>query len=149
VSKVASQTRLRLAPGASPGGWRTPPAEPVRLKWSENEAAADPRWVLAMRTAGLLEGGRAALLTPERRRRLTSLASRMGVRPFDAALVIAVVQDAARAGMDPLGPEAESRLWLIRTGREDRQASPGTLLALSLAMAVGMFGAAVLWLGLV
>ena len=107
----------------------------------------DPRWVLAVRAAGMLQAGPAAILTPDRRRRLVVLASSMGLRPFDAALVIAIVQDAARAGLDPLGPQTESRLGLIQSARGQTQVTPGLLLALSVALAVAIFGAGVLWLG--
>src|SRR6185295_11957443 len=74
---------------------------------SENFAAAsldatDARWVLAVRASQSLEGGAAAILAPERRRRLISFALGMGLRAFDANLVIAIVQDAARCGLPPL-----------------------------------------------
>ncbi len=86
--------------------------------------AADPRWVLAVRTAAAIEGGRAAFLPPDRRRNLNRLATRLGLRPFDASLVIAIVQDAARSAEDPsvasrLGPEVAARLQLVRTPEAD------------------------------
>lgn len=55
----------------------------------------DPRWLVAVETAGQLSG---SLLTFERRRRILALAQRVGVRPFDANLIIAAVQDRARRG---------------------------------------------------
>lgn len=55
----------------------------------------DPRWVLAARTAESLEG---PLLTPEKRQRLLRLAHLLALTPFDANLVIAIVQDQARRG---------------------------------------------------
>lgn len=60
--------------------------------------SSDPRWMVAVETAGQLEG---SLLTFERRRRILALAQRVGVRPFDANLIIAAVQDRARRG-EPL-----------------------------------------------
>ena len=69
----------------------------------ENHAAAtnpgldptDPRWVLAVRAYSQLQG---SSLTPTRRQRLIQTAGGMGVRPFDANLIIAIVQDHARRG---------------------------------------------------
>lgn len=53
----------------------------------------DPRWVLAMQTQTRLQG---AMLTPERRDELLSSGKKLGLRPFETNLVIAVVQDQAR-----------------------------------------------------
>jgi hypothetical protein len=55
----------------------------------------DPRWVLAVRTASQIEGG---VLTPERRERVMRTADQLGVRPFDAGIIIAMVQDRVRRG---------------------------------------------------
>jgi len=55
----------------------------------------DPRWVLAVRTASQMQGG---VLTPERRERVMRTADQLGVRPFDAGIVIALVQDRLRRG---------------------------------------------------
>lgn len=59
---------------------------------------ADARWIFALRVAGALEGGKAALLTPPKRRELVAAAVVNGLREFDANLIIAVVQDSARRG---------------------------------------------------
>lgn len=85
----------------------------------ENTAAAgfselDMRAVLALRVAESLEGGRAAILRPERRDRLTRLATRLGLRPFDAALVIAIVQDGVRSGEGAASGAVRGRLRLVR-----------------------------------
>jgi hypothetical protein len=84
----------------------------------ENIAAAmfpahDARWILATSTSSILQGGRAAFLPPDRRHQLMTLAKRLGLRDFDASLVIAIAQDNARAGIDPQGREAASRLALV------------------------------------
>ncbi len=99
---------------AAPASPRTA-SQPV---WAENQSAAklsaiDARWVLAARTSQSLEGGRAALLTPDKRRLLVRLGNAMGLRAFDAALVIAIAQDAARAG-EPLTRSAQDRLAMVR-----------------------------------
>ncbi len=80
---------------------------------------ADPRWVLAVRTANDLDGGAAAILPPQRREALMRLAADLGLRPFDASLIIAIVQDAARTGRHPLDSPVEQSLSLIREPREE------------------------------
>ena len=96
-------SRLRLV-GRPPSG-RVDGARADRIA-RENRAASrlsddDARAILAARVREQLEGGRVALLPPERRRDLVTTATRMGLRPFDANLVIAIVQDATRRG-EPL-----------------------------------------------
>lgn len=114
-SHATSRTVLRLV-GESAGSQR--PERPRRFDRArrgaeseqglaqvrrENHAAAlrfdldpnDPRLVLAARTQAELQG---AALPADRRRRLLGLAHRLGLRPFDANLVIAIVQDQARCG---------------------------------------------------
>src|SRR5436190_12713192 len=125
----------------------------VRRVTSENRAAStieprDARWVLAVRTAGVLQGGRAAILRPESRRSLVSFALSMGLRPFDASLVIAIVQDAARAGLPTLGALTEERLLMVHAGplASDRRGSPGTLLAIAAGLGAAVFGLLLLWI---
>lgn len=55
----------------------------------------DPRWRLAMQAQAQLEG---PVLAPERRERLMNNARQLGIRPFEANLIIAIVQDKARQG---------------------------------------------------
>ncbi len=57
----------------------------------------DPRWVLAIRAYSTLQG---STLTPQKRQQVMATARKLGVRPFDANLIIAVVQDQARRGGD-------------------------------------------------
>lgn len=88
-------------------------------------SALDPRWMLAVRAShaiatvdhsagGSRGASRLGFLAPEHRRRLVAEGARLGLRPFDTNLVIAIVQDAARSGADPLGDEARARLALVR-----------------------------------
>ena len=83
-------------------------------------SALDPRWALAVRANSMLQGGRAAVLPPESRRYLVQLGKDINLRPFDANLVIAIVQDAARAGYDPLGTEARLRIKMVREPQSER-----------------------------
>jgi len=97
---------------------------------------ADPRWVLAAKTYAHLQG---ATLTPERRERLLGIAKKLGLRAFDANLVIAVVQDHARRGERPA--DAIPALRMI-DGRPARSAAAMRLrwiAALLCAVAVNAF----------
>lgn len=60
--------------------------------------ASDARFRFASEVARQLEGGKAAILRPERRDVLVARAERDGILAFDANLVIALVQDATRRG---------------------------------------------------
>ncbi len=73
----------------------------------------------------------------------------LGLRPFDAGLIIAIVQDAARCGSGPLDATTERSLSLIRSGadgREDRDRA-ATLMVVSVCMAAVVFALLVAWLG--
>lgn len=102
--------------------------------------AADARWVFAVRVSERLDGGRAAVLTPENRRRLVDLSGRMGLRAFDANLVIAIVQDGARRGESIGDVQTHGRLRLIPAPGKRTQ---------SLPLIGPVFGAAVIALGAV
>ncbi len=100
---------------------------------SADLAAADARWVFAVRVAYAIEPGPEPSLPSDRRRRLLSIAKALGLRPFDANLIIAIVQDAARSG-DPLGTSVEERLGLIRPAAQ-RGASWASLALVVIASA--------------
>lgn len=76
------------------------------------QGSTDPRWVLAVRTAEMLQG---AMLSPERRERIVRMAKMFDLTPFDANMIIAIVQDQARRGIAPhLCPTAgEPQLRMI------------------------------------
>lgn len=63
--------------------------------------ASDARVRFAARVAASIEGGRAAIVRPLVRERLIAAATSDGILPFDANLVVALVQDAARQGHLP------------------------------------------------
>jgi hypothetical protein len=79
--------------------------------------ARDPRWVLAMQTQARLQG---AVLSPERRDELMKSGRKMGLRPFEANLVIAIVQDRARSG----GRTERSATMLSLVRGTEAQAQP-------------------------
>lgn len=109
----------------------------------------DPRWLVAVETAQSLEG---SLLTFERRRRILALAQRVGVRPFDANLIIAAVQDRARRG-EPIA-SAMSTVALTapasrrRAGLLSREALPYTATAIAAVIlhVVGAWAVVRFWL---
>lgn len=76
----------------------------------------DVRWILATKAAQAIEGGRAALLRPEARKRLLSEARSMGLRPFDANLVLAIVQDQARIGGSMRADQLAQRVVIVPPG---------------------------------
>ena len=73
---------------------------------------ADPRWVLALRTAESMEG---QILRPEKRERVLRVGGMLGLSAFDSNLVIAIVQDQARRGYAPVQCPAagENQLTMI------------------------------------
>ncbi|MEE9403489.1 MAG: hypothetical protein V3V20_01235 [Algisphaera sp.] len=60
--------------------------------------ATDPRWILAVRAAESLDG---STLPSASRDRLIRLGKAMRLMPFDANLILAIVQDQARRGYAP------------------------------------------------
>jgi hypothetical protein len=100
VRSISAKPTLRLVRPASDvdRAWIQRHREVARENRLAAEAELNPndaRWVLAIRAAHALEG---AQLRPERREKLVRLATTLGMRPFDANLVIALVQDRARRG---------------------------------------------------
>lgn len=142
VATVASDSTQ--AEGPSQAALRA--ATELEVARSNRQAAAidalDARWVFACRVATSLEGGRAAILRPEARDRLLTQASRLGLRQFDANLVIAIVQDSARCGEEPLGLATAERLPLIRKPHTPSPVSLPVWARLGISMAVGVVLAA-------
>ncbi len=110
-------------------------------------AASDARWVLAIRVGQAIEGGRQAMLSPEKRRRLLREGQMLGLRDFDSNLIIAIVQDGARTG-EGIGYNVERRLSLIRAPSRERSGRQILLLAaMSLVIAGLWLMFLVRWLG--
>lgn len=111
--------------------------EPQDLAWS------DARWILATRVAESLEGYSAAIITPEKRDHLLRLSTMLGLRPFDANLIIAIVQDSVRCGLDPLSRSTVERLQMVAGARThgSRRAGLSPLMMAAWAAMFGMMGA--------
>lgn len=130
-------------------------ARRAKLVAAENSSAMglsalDPRWIFAVQVAKSLDGGRAAILIPERRRALVADAARLGLRAFDANLLIAIVQDGVRTGEGGLGHESESRLKLVRPASRVSRMSEATarlvVTGVTAVLSMGLFFMALAWL---
>ncbi|MBS0198304.1 MAG: hypothetical protein JSR77_16245 [Planctomycetes bacterium] len=97
----------------------------------------DMRDVFAAAVVGALDGGRAAILRPQVRRRLVAGAVATGMRPFEANLVIALVQEATRNGRTV-------RARMIPITRTPRTRWVWSVVA-TLLIAAAILGAMVLW----
>jgi len=88
-----SSAKLRLVgePNTTARSVGAQPRRPAAIA-----GAADPRWVLAVRTAEALQGD---VLPPEQRETLMQLGKAMGLTPFDCCLILAMMQDQARRGL--------------------------------------------------
>ncbi|MFK7788092.1 MAG: hypothetical protein AB8C95_01195 [Phycisphaeraceae bacterium] len=102
----APSTKLRLVGSAAPDV-RPPTVNPTPIR-----SATDPRWVLAISTAQMMQGN---VLPPNKREVLMSQGKSMGLSPFDCSLVLAIIQDRARRGiaLDECPAASESQLALI------------------------------------
>lgn len=114
---------------AAPQALRLVTHAPVRVDVKPSRprmSADDARWVLAMRVREALQGGTAAILPPEARSRISDVGRRLGLRPFDVSLIIAIVQDEARVGAGRMNDDVAARLAMVpgsgdRAGEGPRQ----------------------------
>ncbi|MEO0474987.1 MAG: hypothetical protein AAF085_03305 [Planctomycetota bacterium] len=99
-------TRLKLV-GVGAPDVKPPMANPTPIA-----GATDPRWVLAVSAAQLMEGD---VLPPHKRETLMSQGKAMGLSPFDCSLILATIQDRARRGiaLDECPAASETQLALI------------------------------------
>lgn len=110
----------------------------------------DARWVFAVRVKREIQGGKAAIIAPESRKRLLKLASRLGLRNFDANLVIAIVQDDSRLyGTEiPVPSEAaKGPLALIRPASVEATSTSSNIW-MSIGASVGLAAFGVYWLAM-
>jgi hypothetical protein len=77
-------------------------------------ALLGPRQCFAHEVEHALQGGRAAIVTPDARDALVVRARGLGLREFDAHLIIATVQEAARRG---------ERAWIAQGTHETHDAA--------------------------
>jgi hypothetical protein len=153
------RTPLRLVPAQPPQAAQRP-GEPERRRKAADQVAfengwaamlqpLDARWVMALDVWNTIEGGRAAMIAPSKRRELIAAGVARGMREFDANLVIAIVQDAARRGemppIDPAGSVISASLAMLKPARKPLSrrlvALAGTVL-----LALSFFAIRVAWL---
>ncbi len=121
---AASKPHLRLVGADNPAELESMRASQAVAR--ENAAASrnvhldptDPRWVVAATTHAQLQG---SALTHQRRQHVLRLAHRLGVRPFEANVIIAIVQDQARQGA--MLSDAAPTLTMLRDPRADRKSN--------------------------
>lgn len=101
-----TQGRLRLVGAAAPDA-KPPAANPTPIT-----SPTDPRWVLAIRTAQVMQGD---VLPPTQRETLMIQGKSMGLSAFDCSLILAIIQDRARRGipLDQCPSVSEPQLALI------------------------------------
>ncbi len=154
-STDADHHRLRPI-SVEAGGSRAHPRvrraiEAARLRVAEENTRSaglspdDIRLIMAIRVADALEGGRSAILRPDRRHSLVANAQSMGMRPFDANLIIAIVQDGARRGEHLDHHQTVSRLSFVGPTIEKVATRRGGRLAV-MVMAVTLGVAWAAWL---
>ena len=142
---ISSQPSLRLVfPEQGPTLDQARASRAIEI---ENHRAArlaqendhDVRRILAIKAGQALEGGRAAILGPQHRRDLVRHGAKLGLRPFEANLIIAVVQDHARRGETPA--DAQPTLSIINrpAPAADTQAALRWYAAIASALAGTMF----------
>lgn len=142
----ASQPKLRLV-GAGVALPRTDGAaaafrrEVARENHSARDLSVDDlRDVFAAKVVGALDGGRAAILRPQVRRDLVAAAVTLGMRPFEANLVIALVQDSARRGATGSAAVARAHLVEVRRVPKAPARSVWVWIVMTLVMTVVFLG---------
>ena len=117
-------------------------------------AAHDARWLLAQSVWANLDPGCRGALAPEKRQRLITHGVRLGLRPFDSNMVIAIVQDRARRG-ESLGADVAAALGLVEApsapiGSSDSRARGSAealrLLAIAAGLGLVLFAVYLSWL---
>jgi hypothetical protein len=104
-----------------------------------------PRRRFQLETARTLQG---SLLPLERRRALMTLAEEIGLRPFEATLMIAMAQDQVRNGFDPLADVSDIELARRGMPFATRPRRSPSMMYVSTAVCTGMVLAStlILWL---
>jgi hypothetical protein len=102
----------------------------------------DPRWAIACATRDALQG---SVLTYENRRKVMLLAQRVGIRPFDANLIVAIVQDRARRG-EPIEDAADALSVIPKPSARPRRAATAWIWAAAILVAILVDAVLIGWL---
>lgn len=103
---------------------------------------ADPRWAIACATRDALQG---SVLTYENRRKVMLLAQRVGIRPFDANLIVAIVQDRARRG-EPIECAADALSVIPKPAARPGRAAAAWMWAAAILVAILVDAVLIGWL---
>lgn len=136
MNGVRFPSRLHLA-----GTAQAPPPR-VQAPSMQPLQATDPRWVLAVRTQEQLQG---AILSPDRRDKLLRLGRTLGLGPFEANLIIAIVQDQARRGLSIAQAHQTLQFVPLRTRHAGRKRWGWRIGMTALAVVLLEWLAVVLW----
>jgi hypothetical protein len=109
-----------------------------------NLSHADPCWQLASEVSLALDGD---VLAPATRRQLLERAGRLGVRQFDANLLIALVQDRARRGETIEAGSNPIALINQRVAPRLADPMPFVLFATAIGLAIATVITVTQWLG--
>lgn len=123
--------------------------ETVRAAAFAQAGPGEALGILTHTIADSIEGGRIALIRPERRRRILHAASLLGVRAFDANLLIAIVQDDARRGVHTTPDDPRLRLLDPASRRSDAGGWARAAIAQAVAaivIAAGAVATVIVWL---
>lgn len=113
-----------------------PPDPTTRLRLAfADPGKSDPREALVPFVLDRLEGGPCAILPPHKRREVATRAASLGLREFDANLVIAIVQDAVRRGAS----KRDEITGLLLLAPAPRKESQDALALSALAVVLGLF----------
>ncbi len=102
----------------------------------------DPRWAIACATRDALQG---AVLTYENRRKVMLLAQRVGIRAFDANLIVAIVQDRARRG-EPIEAAADALSVIPKPSVRPGRAAAAGVWAAAILVAILVDAVLIGWL---
>ncbi len=144
---AARMVQLRLV-DALPAAVRPERAQEV-ARANRSAAELSPLTIqslFAANVANALEGGSAAALPSDVRRRLVGSAVKLGIREFDAHLIIAMVQERARTGVHPTlgGVRIDAAERVEPQGRNG--SGPLILMAWAVLLAGLMLAGTFLWL---
>jgi hypothetical protein len=143
--RQAADDLLRGRPGLLRSRKLAVVEEMLRARESTRQNAidlGDPRWQLACATRDALQG---AVLTYENRRKVMLLAQRVGIRPFDANLIVAIVQDRARRG-ESIENAAEAISVIPKPVRPARRTATAWVWASAILVAILVDAVLIGWL---
>lgn len=143
--RQAADEVLRGRPGVLRARKLAVVEEMLRAREATRQSAidpTDPRWALACATRDALQG---SVLTYENRRKVMLLAQRVGIRAFDANLIVAIVQDRARRG-EPIESAVDALSVIPRPAKTSRRSATAWAWAAAILVAILVDAVLIGWL---